>query len=140
MEKVLEPNDARQLLQILSNNHYHQTTFLETLRSSWASRSFKKSLLANSAVQASQYLAGLNFAAYGVNMFNKTSSMNAFEKLLSSSLAPLFGSFLSTFIVDVKYIGRKYTLIISLASVILCLFVLGIAFSKTTITTQVTRI
>lgn len=140
MEKVLEPNDARQLLQILSNNHYHQTTFLETLRSSWASRSFKKSLLANFLVQASQYLAGLNLVAYAINIFNEASNMNLFEKLLKSSLSPILGSLMSMFIVDVKYIGRKYTMIISFASVVLCLFVLGVSFTKTKVTTQVSII
>ena len=140
MEKVLEPNDARQLLLILSNNHYRQSTFLETLRSSWASRSFKKSLLANSAVQASQYLAGLNLVVYAINIFNEESNMNLFEKLLKSSLSPILGSFMSMFVVDVKYIGRKCTMIISFSSVVLCLFVLGVSFTKTKVTTQVSII
>ena len=139
-KKVLEPSDAEQLRLILSTNHYPQTSFVDTLRSSWASRSFKKALLANSLVQASQYLAGLNLVAYAINIFNEASNMNPFEKLLKSSLSPILGSFMSMFIVDVKYIGRKCTLIISFASVVLCLFVLGISFTKTKVTTQVSII
>lgn len=97
-----------------------KTEFQKALKS-W---SFKKALISDLFVQASQQLAGLNIVSHILESYDGE-DLNTYADFFVTCILPIMGVIITFSMVDKEGIGRRWIILISLLCLAICLAILA---------------